>query len=199
MTAITAPAPRVLIDSLVPTSVRLRAVALVPAAVLLTALAAQVRFVLPWTPVPVTGQTFAVLLTGAVLGLRLGAASQAIYVAIGALGMPVFTDWQGGWSAATGTTAGYLVGFVVAGALVGALAERQQDRAVLTSVPAMLTGTAVIYLVGAAWLTVHLDVSAARAVELGVAPFLIGDTLKLLAAGALVPGLWRLIDRAERG
>jgi biotin transport system substrate-specific component len=199
VTAITAPAPRVLIDSLVPTSVRLRAVALVPAAVLLTALAAQVRFVLPWTPVPVTGQTFAVLLTGAVLGLRLGAASQAIYVAIGALGMPVFTDWQGGWSAATGTTAGYLVGFVVAGALVGALAERQQDRAVLTSVPAMLTGTAVIYLVGAAWLTVHLDVSAARAVELGVAPFLIGDTLKLLAAGALVPGLWRLIDRAERG
>lgn len=197
MTAITAPAPRVLIDSLVPTSVRLRAVALVPAAVLLTALAAQVRFVLPWTPVPVTGQTFAVLLTSAVLGLRLGAASQAIYVAIGALGMPVFTDWQGGWSAATGTTAGYLVGFVVAGALVGALAERQQDRAVLTSVPAMLTGTAVIYLLGATWLTIHLDVSMARAVELGVAPFLIGDTIKLAAAGALVPALWRLAARND--
>jgi biotin transport system substrate-specific component len=198
VTAITAPTPTVLIDSLVPSSVRLRALALVPAAVLLTALAAQVRFVLPWTPVPVTGQTFAVLLTSAALGMRLGAASQAIYVAIGAMGMPVFADWQGGWTAATGVTAGYLVGFVLAAALVGRLAERRQDRALITSVPAMLAGTAVIYACGATWLGVHLGVDATRAVELGVTPFLIGDAVKLVAAGALVPALWRFAgsDRA---
>jgi biotin transport system substrate-specific component len=192
VTAITAPAPRVLVDSFVPTSVRWRAVALVSAAVALTALAAQVRFVLPWTPVPVTGQTFAVLLTSAALGMRLGAASQAVYVTIGAMGLPVFTNWQGGWTAATGVTAGYLVGFVIAAAVVGRLAERQQDRALITSLPAMLMGTAVIYLFGASWLAIHLDVPMAQAVELGVAPFLIGDTIKLAAAGALVPALWRL-------
>jgi biotin transport system substrate-specific component len=159
----------------------------------LTALAAQVRFHLPWTPVPVTGQTFAVLLAGAVLGARAGAASQALYVVAGAVGLPVFADWSGGWAAATGATAGYLVGFVLAAALVGALAERRQDRIVLTCVPAMLAGTAVIYLCGAWWLARYLGVGADKAIELGVSPFLIGDAVKLALAGIALPVAWRLV------
>lgn len=191
MAAITT-TPNVLADRLAHRLDRVeRAAVLVSGAVLLTTLAAQVKFVLPWTPVPVTGQTFAVLLTATVLGLRLGVLSQGIYVAIGALGAPVYADWEGGWHAATGATAGYLVGFVVAAAVVGHLAERHQDRSIATSIPAMLAGTAVIYLLGATWLAAHLDVSAARAVELGIAPFLIGDTLKLVAAGLLLPAAWR--------
>ena len=164
---------------------------------LLTALAAQVRFHLPWTPVPVTGQTFAVLLAGAVLGSWAGAASMALYLVIGAIGLPVFTDWSGGWAAATGATAGYLVGFILAAALVGALAERHQDRTVLTCVPAMLAGTAVTYLCGAWWLAHYLDVGAEKAIELGVSPFLIGDTVKLALAGITLPLAWRLVgDRS---
>jgi biotin transport system substrate-specific component len=195
MTAITT--RLTLADSLSLTSTRSRTAVLVAGAVLLTAAAAQISFVLPWTPVPVTGQTFAVLLTSAALGMRLGAASQFVYIGLGAIGLPFYADAQGGWTAATGATAGYLVGFVLAGALVGRLAEDHQDRALITSIPAMLAGTAVIYACGATWLAHNLNVSAAKAVELGVAPFLIGDTVKLVAAGALVPATWRLISRTR--
>lgn len=160
---------------------------------LLTAAAAQVRFHLPFTPVPVTGQTFAVLLTGAALGARAGAASQGLYLALGLIGLPVYTDLEGGWHAATGATGGYLLGFVVAAAVVGALAERRQDRSLLTSIPAMLTGTAIIYTFGALWLAHHQGISVAKAVELGVSPFLIGDAVKLLLAGLLLPAAWRLV------
>jgi biotin transport system substrate-specific component len=188
--------PVTLADSFLFTASRWRTAILVTGAALLTAVAAQISFVLPWTPVPVTGQTFAVLLTSTALGMRRGTAGQVAYVGLGAIGLPFYADGQGGWTAATGATAGYLVGFVVAAALVGRLAEAHQDRALLTSIPAMLAGTAVIYACGAAWLAHHLDVSAAKAVELGVAPFLIGDAAKLLAAGILVPVAWRVAGRA---
>lgn len=177
---------------------RVRTAALVVAGAALTALCAQISVPVPGTPVPVTLQTFAVLLTGAALGAGRGAAAQALYVAVGVLGFPVYADGQGGWEAATGATAGYLVGFVVAAALVGALAERRQDRAVLTAVPAMLFGSAVIYTFGTAWLAVHLDVTAARAVELGLTPFVIGDAAKLLVAGLALPAAWKLADRVDR-
>lgn len=195
MTAITAPAT--LADTFSLTSTRARTATTVAAAVGLTALAAQITIVLPWTPVPITGQTFAVLLTAAALGMRLGAASQLAYVALGAAGLPFYSDGDGGWTAATGATAGYLVGFVLAAAVIGRLAEAKQDRSLLTSIPAMLTGTAIIYACGATWLAHHLDVSAATAVELGVAPFLIGDAVKLLAAGAVLPAAWQLARRTS--
>ncbi|HEY9555838.1 MAG TPA: biotin transporter BioY [Acidimicrobiales bacterium] len=178
-----------------PTSERTRALLLVAAGALLTALSAQISFVLPWTPVPVTGQTFAVLVVGASLGWRLGAGSQLLYVALGLTGLPVYADGTGGWAVATGSTAGYLVGFILTAALVGAMAERHQDRSLLTSVPAMLTGSALIYLCGATWLSIHLGVSASEAVELGVAPFLIGDALKIVAAGAGLPLIWSRLKR----
>jgi biotin transport system substrate-specific component len=171
---------------------RLRSAALVVGGALLTALAAQISFHVPWTPVPITGQTFAVLLVGATLGSRRGATSLALYVALGATGLPFYADGTGGWQAATGATAGYLAGFVVAAFVVGLLAERRQDRSLVTSLPAMLAGSAAVYLFGVTWLAHHLGVSAAEAVELGLAPFVIGDALKLTAAGALLPGAWRL-------
>ena len=124
---------------------------------------AQLTFHVPWTPVPITGQTFAVLLVAATLGMRLGVASQALYVVLGAIGLPFYAGAEGGWTAATGSTAGYLVGFVVAAAIVGRLAERRQDRSLLTSLPAFAAGSAVIYVCGATWLAHSLDVSAERA------------------------------------
>ena len=183
-------APATLAD-LLPAS-KVRTALLVLAGALLTAVAAQISFTVPWTPVPITGQTFAVLLVGAGLGSRRGAASQALYVVLGAAGLPFYADGEGGWTAATGATAGYLVGFVAAAYVVGLLAERRQDRSFVTSVPAMLTGSAVVYLFGTTWLAHHLGVSGAEAVELGLTPFVIGDALKLLAAGALLPAAWKV-------
>jgi biotin transport system substrate-specific component len=170
-----------------------RAVVLTVAGALFTAAMAQLTMALPWTPVPVTGQTFAMLLVAATLGMRLGVASQALYVVLGAVGLPFYAGAGGGWSAATGSTAGYLVGFVLAAALVGALAERRQDRSPLTALPAALAGTALIYGCGAAWLAHSLHVSADTALELGVTPFLLGDAAKIVVAGLGLPLAWRLV------
>lgn len=191
MTAIASSRPTVLADRL-PGSRLLRTAVLVTGFALLTAAAAQISFPLPWTPVPVTGQTFAVLLTGAVLGWKAGAASQLLYVALGAVGLPFYADGASGWKVVSGATGGYLVGFVVAAALIGYLAERGQDRSLVTSVPAMLAGTAIIYLFGVTWLAHSLGVSATKAMELGLVPFVVGDALKLALAGGLVPAAWKL-------
>jgi biotin transport system substrate-specific component len=169
-----------------------RAVVLTVGGALFTAVMAQLTLHLPWTPVPVTGQTFAVLLVSATLGMRLGTASMGLYVVLGAIGLLFYADGQGGWTVATGSTAGYLVGFVIAAALVGALAERRQDRALLTALPAALAGTAVIYACGATWLAPSLGVSADEAIALGVTPFLLGDAAKIVVAGVGLPLAWRL-------
>lgn len=194
MTAIAPAAPRTLADAVLPRSL-VTDVALVAGFAALTAVAAQISFRLPWTPVPITGQTFAVLAAGTVLGAKRGPLSQLLYVVVGALGLPVYADGAGGWAAATGATGGYLLGFVLAAALVGALSERRQDRQLLTSLPAMLAGSALIYAIGVPWLAADLGVSGTKAIELGMAPFLIGDAVKLIAAGALAPGAWAVVRR----
>lgn len=176
-------------------SPRARTAALVVGGALLTAAAAQLTIRLPFTPVPITGQTFAVLLVGGALGMRRGSASLLLYVALGAAGLPFYAEGEGGWTAATGSTAGYLVGFVLAAALVGRLAERGQDRRMDTSVPAMLAGTALIYLCGVTWLAHSLGVDSTTAMEYGLTPFVIGDLLKLALAGAALPAAWRLVGR----
>lgn len=196
MTAISSPAGIVLADRL-PGSRAVRTVVLVTGFALLTALAAQITVPLPWTPVPVTGQTFAVLLSGAVLGWKAGAGSQVLYVALGAVGLPFYADGASGWQVVVGATGGYLVGFVIAAALIGYLAERGQDRNLATSIPAMLAGTAIIYLLGVTWLAAELGVSATKAMELGLVPFVIGDAIKLAAAGALVPATWKVVSRKD--
>jgi biotin transport system substrate-specific component len=161
----------------------------------LVALLAQVEIKLPFTPVPITGQTLGVLLVGASLGAGLGGVSMLLYLAQGAIGLPFFSGGDAGveflrLSAATG---GYLWGFVLAAAVVGALAERKWDRSVRSSIGAMFLGEVVLYAVAIPWLMQALDVSLTRALELGLAPFVVGDTIKLLAAAGLLPLAWRVV------
>lgn len=167
---------------------------------LLTALAAQIRIPLPGTPVPITGQTFAVLLAGAALGSRAGAGSQVIYWALGAIGLPFYTNASGGWEAATGATAGYLVGFIAAAWVVGALAERGQDRNVWSAVPAFLAGNAVIYTFGVTWLLVSVEgiTTMSEALTAGFTPFVVGDAVKIIVVGLLLPLAWKLVDWPRR-
>lgn len=171
--------------------------ALVLSFALLTALSAQIRIPLPFTPIPITGQTFAVLLSGAALGRMAGAASQSVYLLLG-LVFPFYAGGASGWSYATGATGGFLVGFVIAAWAVGALAERRQDRTVATAIPAFLTGTVIIYVMGIPWLANVLNVSWPEAVELGLAPFVLGDLTKAALAGALLPATWKLLWSARR-
>lgn len=170
-------------------------VSLVIGFALLTAAAAQVRIPLPFTPVPITGQTFAVLLAGASLGSVAGSASQLVYVLLGAVGLPFYAGGDSGWEVVQGTTGGYLIGFVVAAWIVGALAERDQDRTVSSAVPAFLTGSVVVYLFGVPWLAHVLGIGWVEAAGLGAVPFVIGDLVKAGLAGVLLPLGWRLADR----
>jgi biotin transport system substrate-specific component len=180
----------------------LRDAALVTGFALFTALCAQFTVHLGFTPVPITGQTLAVLLSGAALGSSKGAASQALYWVLGWTGLPFYAvgrdGHRGGWHNGTGSTMGYLVGFIFAAWVVGYLAERRQDRTFVTSVSAMLLGTAIIYLFGVLWLAHAVNIPVAtgdpakNAIAYGLTPFLIGDAIKLLIAGALTPLAWRL-------
>lgn len=185
-------APAIVISTRFVGRSRANSIALVTGFALFTALMAQIEIPLWFTPVPITGQTLAVLLAGAALGARLGAASQALYVGLGAVGLPFYAGGDGGWQAATGATGGYLIGFVVAAAVVGYLAERGQDRTVVTALPAFLAGSAIIYLFGVAWLAAYLDVGATEAMELGLTPFVIGDLVKVALAGVALPAAWKL-------
>ncbi len=197
MTSFASPRPATLAD-LLPRS-RTLDVVLVVGFALLTAGAAQVVIPLGFTPVPITGQTFAVLLAGGVLGANRGALSQLLYWGLGALGLPFYAEASGGWEAATGATAGYLVGFILAAWVVGRLAEHGQDRTIATAIPAFLAGTAVIYTFGAGWLAMALEVPLTApagepsAIAFGVAPFLVGDLIKAVLAGLALPLGWKLL------
>lgn len=164
-----------------------------------TALAAQISIPLGFTPVPLTGQTFAVLLAGSVLGMRRGVASQGLYWVMGLIGLPFYAGGEGGWSNGTGATLGYFVGFMVAAAVVGYLAERRNDRNFVSSMSAMAMATVAIYACGATWLSLHLNIPFAagetNAISLGVTPFLVGDVLKMALAGAIAPAVWALASR----
>ena len=165
---------------------------------LLTAAAAQFTVPLPFTPVPITGQTFAVLLAGAALGGAAGAGSQLLYVLLGAMGLPFYADGASGLAVVQGATGGYLVGFVIAAGVVGKLAEQHQDRKVATAIPLFLFGNAIIYLFGVPWLAHSLGVSGTEAISLGLAPFIVGDLIKVALAGVVLPTAWKLVRKAHR-
>ena len=169
----------------------MRNLLLVFSGVLLVALLAQVRIPLPFTPVPLTGQTFAVLLVGATLGAKRGATSLALYTLIGALGVPVFAGGAAGLAYLSGPTLGYLLGFIVAAFLIGRLAERGLERNLRTSLLPFLLGTLVIYTFGAGWLAILFGVQ--KALALGVLPFIFGDLIKLSLAALALPAAWRLV------
>jgi biotin transport system substrate-specific component len=166
---------------------------------LLTALMARVEIPLPFTPVPITGQTFAVLLVGAALGSRRGALSMAVYLLEGALGLPVFAGGAAGLARLRGPTGGYLIGFIAAAFVTGWLAERGWDRRPATTALAMLTGNAVIYLFGLPWLAWFVGgfLGPKGALALGLLPFVPGDLLKLLLATLAFPSAWLLVRRAR--
>ena len=183
---------------------RQRHILMIAAGVVVITLSAQVAIPLPFTPVPITGQTFGVLFTSALLGFRRSLATIAIYVLLGAIGLPVFADWSSGvgkivsvvdGAIVLGATGGYLVGFLVAGGLVGRLAELGWDRHIGGSVAAMVLGNAVIYVFGVPWLMKALGVDFAKALDLGFYPFLIGDVIKIALAAALLPAGWWLVKR----
>ena len=159
---------------------------------LVVAIAAQIS--IPLQPVPITGQTFAVLLVGMALGARRGALALALYLAEGIAGLPVFAEAKFGLATVLGPTGGYLVGFIPAAALVGWLAERGFDRNLLTTLAAMVAGNLVIYAFGLAWLTQVVG-SFETALTAGMYPFLVGDAIKAVLAALLLPAAWKFINR----
>lgn len=169
-----------------------RDAALVVGAAGFVGLAAQLSVPVPGSPVPVTGQTFAVLLAGTALGAWRGVAAMALYLAAGAAGMPWFAEGTSG----TGMpTLGYVMGFVLAAGLAGALARRGADRGPLGTAAVMLAGNAVIYAVGLSYLAHDLGISLSQAYEIGMEKYLLGDGLKIALAMGLLPAAWRLAGR----
>ncbi|MGC8967742.1 MAG: biotin transporter BioY [Thermus sp.] len=178
-----------------------RNLALVFAGSLLVALTAQTALPLPFSPVPITGQTLGVLLVGAALGSRLGFLSLLAYLVEGAMGLPVFAGGTGGIAKILGPTGGFLLAFPLAAGLVGLLVERfGLDRSFFGTLLAMLLGNALLYLVGLPWLAAWLTgagkfggVSALLA--MGLFPFIPGDLAKALLAALLLPTAWRFLGR----
>jgi biotin transport system substrate-specific component len=182
--------PLVLAD-LVP-AVRARNVVLVALGVLLTALLAQVSIPVPGSPVPITGQTLAVVLTAAALGPVRGVAVQAFYILSALVGLPFYSEASGGVDVVFGATGGYVVGFLPAAFLIGLAARRGADRNLLKSVPLFVAGQAVIFAVGVPWLAVSTGMSASQALDAGFYPFILGGIVKAAVAGAVLGTAWRL-------
>lgn len=170
-----------------------RSVSLVVAFSLLIALAAQI--VIPVGPVPITAQTFAVLLTGALLGSRLGAMAMIVYLIEGASGLPFFYGGHGGIGHILGPTGGYLVAFPAAAFITGAFAENGWDKRFSTAVGAMAVGSIVILLSGLAWFSVLTHTPPLVAFQVSVLKFIPGDIIKILLAAAVLPAGWALLKR----
>jgi len=192
-------------QEVLPRSTLLADALLVLSGSVLVALCAQVT--IPWWPVPLTGQTFAVLLVGTVLGRNRGALALLAYLVEGLAGLPVFAGGNNAWVPnrfgepyITGSTAGYLVGFVLAAYIVGWLAERRgMDREVWSAALLLLVGNVVLYVPGLVWLQIWLASHAvpASAWEAGLLPFIPGDVAKLVLVAMVVPGAWRLVRSRE--
>jgi biotin transport system substrate-specific component len=188
-----------LADFLVPISVgerlnaRLRHILLIATGAFFIFLTAQIYIVR--TPVPLTGQTFGVLIVGGALGARRGFAAVALYVLLGLVGLPFFAEGKGGSAVILGATGGYLIGFMVAGAVVGRLAELGWDRHIGGAIGMMLIGSVLIYAIGLPWLAVVLHLSPADTIAAGLTPFIAWDVAKLAVAAGIFPTAWWLIGR----
>ena len=188
-------------DFLVPVRVgervspRLRNIALVIAGAALIFLCAQVAIPRPGSQVPYTLQTFGVLVVGGALGMRRGFLAALLYLLVGLIGVPFFAEHKGGVQVVLGATGGYIVGFVLAGALVGRLAELGWDRRIGGAIGATALGTLMIYAVGVPWLAATTGMSLGEAIMDGMVPFLVVDTIKLVAAAAVFPAAWWVVGR----
>ena len=158
-------------------------------------IAACAQFAIQIGPIPITGQTFAVLLTGMLLGSRLGAAAVIAYLIEGAIGLPFFAGGGAGLVRFLGPTAGYLVAFPAAAFIVGAFAEHGWDKRYETAVAAMAIGSVMIFLGGWAWFAVLTNTPPVAAFKLAVAPFLLGDVIKIALGAAVLPTGWALLKK----
>lgn len=170
----------------------LRAVVLAVIGSLLVAGAAQIQ--IPMLPVPMTLQTLAVLAIGGAYGARLGASTVALYVAEGAVGLPVFAGFKAGLAILAGPTGGYLLGFVLAAGVVGHLAQKGWDRNAFTTFAAMMIGAALIYVPGLAWLYTFMG-SIGGTLSAGLYPFVLADVLKAVLAAVAFPAAWLALHR----
>ncbi len=188
-----------LADFLVPVSIaealdaRVRHIVLIMAGALLIYLTAQIYIVRE--PVPLTGQTFGVLVVGGALGARRGFAAVGLYVLLGLVGLPFFAEGKGGSSVILGATGGYIIGFMVAGAVVGRLAELGWDRQIAGSLAMMLIGSVIIYAIGLPWLAAVGGYSVQDTIAYGLTPFIIWDAAKLAVAAGIFPAAWWLVGR----
>jgi biotin transport system substrate-specific component len=186
--------PVVLADAL--PGARTRDVLLVLAGAGLTALGAQIAIPIPPSPVPVTGQTLAVVIAGAALGARRGMASQLLYVLLGLL-LPIYADGASGTDVIWGASGGYLVGFVLAAGLIGYAAEHGADRRPLLAALTFAGGQLAVFCIGVPWLKVSADMSWGDAIHYGFAVFVVGGIIKALVAAGVTPYAWRLVRRTE--
>ncbi|MGA8296577.1 MAG: biotin transporter BioY [Acidimicrobiales bacterium] len=172
-----------------------RDVAVTIGAACFVGLLAQLSIHLSWTPVPITGQTLGVVVAGSALGTRRAAAALALYAIGGLAGVPWFAGHTSGWVEGT---FGYIIGFFVASVVCGFLAERRADRKVLSAIPAMVLGDAIIFLIGVPWLAVVYHFSAGQAIAKGVTPFLPGEGIKMALAAGLLPSAWKIAGLSRR-
>ena len=189
------PARPIVLADLVP-AVRARNAVLVALGVLFTALLAQVSIPVPGSPVPITGQTLAVVLTAASLGPVRGVAVQAFYILAALVGLPFYSEASGGVDVVFGATGGYVVGFIPAAFLIGKAARRGMDRRPLQAAPLFDAGQAVIFAVGVPWLAVSADMNAAQALDAGFYPFILGGLVKAGVAAAVLGTAWKATRRA---
>lgn len=187
MTAVVPARPRPLADALLPRTVTV-STALVVAGAVLTAGAAQLS--VPLWPVPITGQTLAVLVVGSALGARRGALSMALYALLGLAGFPVFADGAAGPGVLVGPSGGYVVGFVAAAAVVGWVAERLGDRRFTAALLSFGLGTVVTFAVGMVWLAVSLGLDLQHTLEYGLYPFVVGGIAKALIGAGVTSLGW---------
>ncbi len=170
-------------------------VVLVLAGALLTGVLAQIA--IPLWPVPITGQTLAVLLVGSSLGAVRGALSMVAYAALGVVGLPVFSEASSGFGVIAGASGGYIVGFVFSAALVGWIAQRAGDRRFLGAILSFVGGTVVTFAFGLVWLAAVLGTDLPTTLEYGLYPFIVGGAVKALLAAGLIPLAWAGVSRVE--
>jgi biotin transport system substrate-specific component len=188
-------APRLVLADLVP-GARVRDALLVCGGATLTVLGAQIAIPIPPSPVPVTGQTLAVVIAGSALGMQRGMLSQLLYVCLG-LVLPVYADGGQGFEVLFGATGGYLIGFVIAAGLVGWFAERGFDRKPLVAFAGFVAGQLAIFGIGVPWLYAATELSWSAAIHNGFTIFIVGGLIKAAVAAAAVPSAWRFVRRLD--
>lgn len=176
-------------------------VVLVAAGAALTAIAAQIA--VPLWPVPITGQTLAVILVGLTLGAVRGGLSMVLYAVLGIVGLPVFSDTSSGWNVVAGPTGGYIIGFIFAAVLTGWLAQRSWDRKWLSAFIATLAGTIITFVIGLPWLAAYLGAVGApndlqSVLMAGFYPFIIGGLIKAALGAGIISAAWFAVNRADR-